>query len=57
MNFLLFTMHHTDWMDVKYRLVLPFWCRLTWVVLDKGPLNGCVCVCVCVILCTIEHSK
>jgi len=22
---------------------------LTWVVLDKGPLNGvCVCVCVCV---------
>jgi len=44
MNFLLFTMHHTDWMDVKYRLVLPFWCRLTWVVLDKGLLNGCVCV-------------
>ena len=23
---------------------LPFWYRLTWVVLDKGPLNGCVCV-------------
>ena len=22
---------------------LPFWCRLTWVVPDKGPLNGCVC--------------
>ena len=22
--------------------------RLTRVVLDKGPLNGCVCVCVCV---------
>ena len=21
--------------------------RLTRVVLDKGPLNGCVCVCVC----------
>ena len=20
--------------------------RLTWVVSDKGPLNGCVCVCV-----------
>ena len=23
---------------------LPFWYRLTWVVLDKGPLNGCACV-------------
>ena len=22
----------------------PFWYRLTWVVRDKGPLNGCVCV-------------
>ena len=30
---------------VKSRLVLPFWYRLTRVVLDKGPLNGCVCVC------------
>ena len=30
---------------VKSRLVLPFWYRPTWVVLDKGPLNGCVCVC------------
>jgi len=28
------------------RLVLPFWYRPTRVVLDKGPLNGCVCVCV-----------
>jgi len=25
---------------------LPFWYRLTWVVPDKGPLNGCVC-CFC----------
>jgi len=25
-----------------------FWYRLTWVVLEKGPLNGCVCACVCV---------
>ena len=32
--------------SVKSRLILPFWCRLTWVVPDKGPLNGCVCVCV-----------
>jgi len=31
--------------SVKSRLVLPFWYRLTWVVLEKGPLNGCVCLC------------
>ena len=30
--------------SVKSRLVLPLWYRLTWVVPDKGPLNGCVCV-------------
>ena len=24
---------------------LPFWCRLTQVVLEKRPLNVCVCVC------------
>ena len=29
--------------SVKYRLVLPFWYRLTRVVLDKGMLNDCVC--------------
>jgi len=27
---------------VKSRLVLPFWYRLTQVVPEKGPLNGCV---------------
>jgi len=32
--------------SVKSRLVLPFWYRLTRVVLDKEPLNGCVCVCI-----------
>ena len=32
--------------SVKSRLVLPFWYRLTWVVPEKEPLNGCVCVCV-----------
>ena len=32
--------------SVKSRLVLPFWYWPTWVVLEKGPLNGCVCVCV-----------
>ena len=32
----------------KSRLVLPSWYRLTWVVQEKGSLNGCVSVCVCV---------
>ena len=43
----------------KTRLVLPFWCRLTLVVPDKGPLNGCVRVCVCVCLCvyTVVEGK
>jgi len=37
----------------KIQIGLPFWYRLTWVVPDKGPLNGrvCVCVCVCVFVC------
>jgi len=44
--------------SVKSRLVLPYWYRLTQVVLDKGPLNGCVCVCVCEWVCvTLTHSK
>ena len=33
----------------KIQIGLPFWYRLTRVVLDYGPLNGCVCVCVIVI--------
>jgi len=32
------------WPGMKWKYA----CRFTWVVLDKGPLNGCVCVCVCV---------
>ena len=32
-------------MTVKSRLLLPFWYWPTRVVLEKGPLNGCVCVC------------
>jgi len=28
----------------KIQTGLPFWYRLTWVVSDKGPLNGCVSV-------------
>jgi len=27
----------------EIQIGLPFWYRLTRVVLDKGPLNGCVC--------------
>ena len=28
----------------KIQMVLPFWYQLTQIVLDKVPLNGCVCV-------------
>ena len=47
------TATHLSLASVKSRLVLPFWYRLTRVVLDKGSLNGCVCVCVraCVRVC------
>ena len=39
-----FHCHSLSLASVKSRLVLPFWYRPTRVVLDKGPLNGCVCV-------------
>jgi len=39
-----FHCHSLPLASVKSRLVLPFWYRLTWVVPDKGQLNGCVCV-------------
>ena len=39
--------HSLSLASVKSRLVLLFWYRLTWVVPDRGPLNGCVCVCHC----------
>jgi len=42
--------HSLSLASVKSRLVLPFWYRLTRVVPDKGPLNGCVCKCVVQIL-------
>jgi len=35
--------HSLSLASVKSGLVLPFCYRLTWVVPDKGPLNGCVC--------------
>jgi len=28
----------------KIQVGLPFWYRLMWVVPEKGPLIGCVCV-------------
>ena len=38
------------WLSVssfsKIQIGLPFWYRLTWVVPEKGQLNGCVCVCI-----------
>ena len=43
--------HSLSLASVKSRLVLPFWYRLTRVVPDKGPLNGCVCVRACVRAC------
>ena len=43
--------------SVKSRLVLPFWYRLTRVVLDKGPLNVCVCVCLCLCLFGVKCPK
>jgi len=36
--------HSLSHASLKSRLVLPFWYRLTRVVQDKGPLNGCVCM-------------
>jgi len=36
----------------KSRLALPFWYRLTQVVLEKRPLNGWVCVCVYIYILT-----
>jgi len=36
--------HSLSLASVKYRLVLPFWYRLTWVVPEKGPWNMCVCL-------------
>ena len=41
--------HSLSLASVKSRLVLPFWYRLTWLVPDKRPLNGCVCVCCSVV--------
>ena len=36
--------HSLSLASVQSRMALPFWYRLTRVVLKKGLLNGCVCV-------------
>jgi len=54
--------HSLSLASVKSRLVLHFWYRPTLVVLEKGPLNGCVlqwytqlqCLFVCD-LCELEY--
>ena len=44
--------HSLSLASVKSRLVLPFWYWLTWIVLQKGLLNRCVCVSTfCAFLC------
>ena len=35
--------HSLSLASLKSRSVLPFWYRLTLVVPEKGPLNGCLC--------------
>ena len=40
----------------KIQVGLPFWYQLTWVVLEKGPLNGCVCV-VCVSVTSVSSAE
>ena len=51
--------HSLTLASVKSRLFLflPFWYRLTQVVTEKGPLNGCVCVCVCVVYSTWQQQQ
>ena len=36
--------HSLPLASLKSTLVLPFWYRLTWVVPDKRPLNGFMCM-------------
>ena len=50
------TATHCLFASVKSRLVLPLWYWLTRVVLEKLPLNGCVCVCACVRVCSYSSK-
>ena len=50
--------HSLSLASVKSRLgFFPLWYRLTRVVPDKGPLNGCVCVCVCACACACVYRR
>jgi len=40
---------------LKSRMVLPFWCRLTEIVLESRPLNKCCCCCCCCYCCMHIH--
>ena len=46
--------HSLSRASVKSRLLYPFWYRPTWLVLEKGPLNVCVCVGICKWLSSID---
>ena len=48
--------HSLSLAPVKSRLVLLFWCRLTCILPEKGPLNGCVCACLCVRVCILSST-
>ena len=48
--------HSLSLASVKSRLVLLFSYRLTRVVPEKGPLNGCVCMCLFLIH-TLSHAR
>ena len=41
----------------KSRLVLPFWYRLTQVVLEKRPLNGCSVLAAVLVVITTQDIK
>ena len=43
--------------SVKSSLVLPFWYRLTQVVPEKGPLNGCMYVYIYIVCLFILHAS
>jgi len=41
----------------KSRLVIPFWYRLTQVVLEKRPLNGCSVVVTTILRLSYDNAK
>ena len=49
--------HSLSLAPVKSRFVLPFWYRLTQVVLEKRPLNGCSRIVSVVRICLRHHQS